>query len=187
MNQKKIEIRQKIKKVREQLEPKIWEEKSLKIQKKFLSTNYYINSKVIFTYFHFDREVKTDLIIKKSFEDGKIICLPYIDWKKKIIIPSEIKTFLEITEIKGIPGPKFLKPVDIKNIDLVIVPGVAFDIYRNRIGMGGGFYDRYLKNLPEKILKIGFSFEFQVINEKLPVDESDEKVDLIITEQRIIC
>ncbi|MFN4227206.1 MAG: 5-formyltetrahydrofolate cyclo-ligase [Candidatus Ratteibacteria bacterium] len=184
MNQKKIEIRQKIKKIREQLKPEIWEEKSLKIQKKFLSTDYYINSKVIFTYFHFDREVKTDLIIKKSLEDEKVVCLPYIDWGKKIIIPSEIKSLKEIIEIKGIPNPKYLKQV--KNIDLVIVPGVVFDIYKNRIGMGGGFYDRYLKEISGKILKIALAFEFQVINEKLPTNEKDEKVDLIITEERII-
>ncbi|MCM8785804.1 MAG: 5-formyltetrahydrofolate cyclo-ligase [Candidatus Omnitrophica bacterium] len=184
MNQRKIEIRQKIKKIREQLDPEIWDEKSLKIQKKFLSTDYYINSKVIFTYLNFDREVKTDIIVKKSLEDKKTVCLPYIDWENKVIIPSEIKSFEEIIENKGIPGPKYLKPVE--NIDLVIVPGVVFDIYRNRIGMGGGFYDRYLKTLPVKILKIALSFEFQVLLEKLPVNENDEKVDLIITEERII-
>ncbi|MCM8804581.1 MAG: 5-formyltetrahydrofolate cyclo-ligase [Candidatus Omnitrophica bacterium] len=188
MSQKlnKIEIRKKIRKIRENLDQKEWEEKSLKIQEKFLSSKFYKNSKVIFTYSHFDREVKTDIIIKKSLDDGKIICLPYIDWQNRVMIPSEIKKFEEIVKIKGIPCPKFLKPVNNENIDIVIVPGVAFDIYKNRIGMGGGFYDRYLKNLSKKIIKIALSFEFQILNIILPIEENDIKVDLIITEERII-
>jgi len=52
--------------------------------------------------------------------------------------------------------------------------------------MGGGFYDRFLKNISEKTKKIALAFEFQVLNEKLPVDENDIKVDIIITEKRII-
>ncbi|MCS7179740.1 MAG: 5-formyltetrahydrofolate cyclo-ligase [bacterium] len=184
--QKKKEIREKIREIRETLDFKEWEEKSLKIQERFLLTDYYKNSKVIFTYFHFDREVKTDIIIKKCFEDEKIVCIPYIDWKSKVLIPSEIKSFDEIIEIKGIPGPKILNPVEIDKIDIIIVPGVVFDIYKNRIGMGGGFYDRYLKDISEKTLKVALSFDFQVLNEELPVDKKDIKVNKIITEERII-
>lgn len=151
-----------------------------------MNCQFYKNSKIIFTYFHFDREVKTDLIIKKSFENNKIICLPYIDWKKRILIPSQINSIDEIEMNKKIPVPKFLREVKREIIDLVIVPGVAFDIYKNRIGMGGGFYDRFLKNLSENVLKVALSFEFQILKEKLPVSECDVKVDLIITEERII-
>jgi len=188
MNQKlqKIEIRQKIKKIRENLDKSEWEEKSLKIQKRFISSDYYKNSNVLFTYFHFDREVKTDLLIKKSFEDGKIICLPYIDWKNKILIPSVICSFEDITFCKKIPVPEILRPLDKEKIDIVIVPGVVFDIFKNRIGMGGGFYDIFLKDISDKVLKIALAFEFQVFNEKLPVEEKDIKVDIIITEKRII-
>jgi len=187
MNQKlKEKIREKIRKAREIVEVEEWLKKSFKIQEDFLSSDYYKNSKTIFTYFHFDREVKTDLIIKKSIEDGKIICLPYIDWKNKILIPSEIKSIEEIVQEKGIPVPKFLRPVEVENIDIIIVPGVAFDVYKNRIGMGSGFYDRFLKNISKKTLKIALAFEFQILNERLPVCEKDIKVDVIITEKRII-
>jgi 5-formyltetrahydrofolate cyclo-ligase len=82
--------------------------------------------------------------------------------------------------------PKVLRSFEKEKIDIVIVPGVVFDIYRNRIGMGGGFYDRFLKNISEETKKIALAFEFQVLNEKLPVDENDVKVDVIITEGRII-
>lgn len=183
---KKNRIREKIRKIRERMNEDEWKKKSLKIQLKFLSLPFYKNSKVIFTYFHFDREVKTDLIIKNSFEDGKIVCLPFIDWKNRNLIPSQIKSLNEIIKIKGIPGPVFLNPVEKEKIDIVIVPGVVFDIFKNRIGMGGGFYDIFLKDLPEKTKKVALAFEFQVFEEKIPVDEKDIKVDLIITENRII-
>ncbi|MCM8771892.1 MAG: 5-formyltetrahydrofolate cyclo-ligase [Candidatus Omnitrophica bacterium] len=186
MNQEKEKIRKKIKEIRQKIDLKLWEEKSRKIQEFFLLSEFYKNSKIIFTYFHFDKEVKTDLIIEKSLEEKKVVCIPYIDWKNKIIIPSIINSFRDIDTSRKIPAPKTLNLLDKNLIDIIIVPGVAFDIYKNRIGMGGGFYDRFLKEVPSKIKKISFAFEFQVLTKRLPVNEEDVKVDAIITEKRII-
>jgi 5-formyltetrahydrofolate cyclo-ligase len=182
---KKI-LREKIKRIRENLDENTWRENSRVIQSKFIETEYYKNSKSIFTYFAFDREVITEEIIKRALKDNKNVCLPFIDWKNKILIPSLIYNLEEIKTYKEIPVPKVLRSFEKEKIDIVIVPGVVFDIYRNRIGMGGGFYDRFLKNISEKTKKIALAFEFQVLNEKLPVDENDVKVDVIITEGRII-
>jgi 5-formyltetrahydrofolate cyclo-ligase len=179
-------LREKIKRIRENLDENIWKENSKIIQKKFVETEYYKNSKSIFTYFAFDGEVITEEIIKKAIKDSKNVCLPFIDWKNKILIPSLIYNLEEIKTYKKIPVPEVLRPFEKEKIDVVIVPGVVFDIYKNRIGMGGGFYDRFLKNISEKTKKIALAFEFQVLNEKLPVDENDIKVDIIITEKRII-
>ena len=182
---KKI-LRERIRKIREGLDENIWKENSKIIQKKFIETEYYKNSKSIFTYFAFDREVITKEIIKKAIQDNKIVCLPFIDWKNKILIPSLIYNFDEIITCKKIPIPKILRPFKKEKIDIVIVPGVVFDIYKNRIGMGGGFYDKFLKDITKKTEKIALAFEFQVLSEKLPIDENDIKVDIIITEKRII-
>ncbi len=182
---KKI-LREKIRRIRESINEKVWRENSFIIQKKFIETEYYKNSNSIFTYFAFDREVITEEIIKKAIEDNKIICLPFIDWKNKVLIPSLIYNLDEIITFKKIPIPKILRPFAKEKIDIVIVPGVVFDIYKNRIGMGGGFYDKFLKEISEKTKKIALAFECQVFKEKLPVDENDVKVDIIITEKRII-
>jgi len=70
--------------------------------------------------------------------------------------------------------------------DVIIVPMVAFDKYKYRIGYGGGYYDRYLKKIynKKKCLTIGFAFSFQKIN-KVPVSKHDRKLDMILTERSI--
>jgi len=182
---KKI-LREKIRRIRENLDENIWREKSKVIQERFIETEYYKKSNSIFIYFAFDREVITEEIIEKAIKENKNVCLPFIDWKNKILIPSLIYNIEEITTHKKIPVPKVLRQFEKEKIDVVIVPGVVFDIYKNRIGMGGGFYDRFLKDISEKTLKIALAFEFQVLNEKLPAGENDIKVDIIITEKRVI-
>ena len=76
------------------------------------------------------------------------------------------------------------KYVELEEIDCIIVPGAAFDRNGNRLGLGGGYYDRFLKRA-ENIKRIALAFEFQ-ITEKIPNEEHDEKVDIIITENETI-
>ncbi len=92
--------------------------------------------------------------------------------------------FLSINNL-GIPEPNTSKKKE--NPDIMFIPLVAFDKYKNRLGYGGGFYDRYLKNIEKKkkVVKIGCAFSFQKIN-KLPTELHDKKLDLIITEKKII-
>lgn len=74
-------------------------------------------------------------------------------------------------------------------LDLIVVPGVAFDKNRGRIGYGAGFYDRYFKKINEenikRIVKLALAYDFQVLD-KVPMDERDVPVDHIITESRFV-
>ena len=74
------------------------------------------------------------------------------------------------------------------DVDLVIVPGVVFDEKRARYGRGKGYYDRFLEVLPKKTVIIGIAYDFQVLpyKWKLKLNEYDIKMDMIITEKRII-
>jgi len=83
------------------------------------------------------------------------------------------------------PRPECLRPVDVSEIDLVIVPGVAFDERGNRLGYGGGYYDRFFTELRDGVPLVAVAFEVQVLPE-VPVAPWDRRVDLIITESRII-
>ena len=85
---------------------------------------------------------------------------------------------------QGIPEP------EIKNIvypDILLIPLVAFDKHLNRLGYGGGYYDRYIKKLSKKkkIIKIGLAFSVQKIN-KVPINVYDQKLDYIVTNKYII-
>ena len=86
--------------------------------------------------------------------------------------------------IYGIPEPISKIKVDPK---ILLVPLVAYDSKLNRLGYGGGFYDRYISRVEKdkRILKIGLAFSFQKIN-KLPINKYDKKLDHIITEKNII-
>ena len=83
----------------------------------------------------------------------------------------------------GIRMPSHIKRVDPFEIDLWIVPGVAFDTQGNRLGFGGGVFDRLMAGT--KGIKVGLAFDFQVVDE-LPTDDTDQPVDIIITEKRTI-
>ena len=82
-----------------------------------------------------------------------------------------------------------VEPISTKKIypDVIFVPLVAYDNNLNRLGYGGGYYDRYLENIAniKNILKIGLGFSYQEL-EKIPVNDYDKKLDLIITEKKII-
>ncbi len=82
----------------------------------------------------------------------------------------------------GIGEPTGPVYTDLEAIELIIVPGVAFDRKGNRMGRGRGFYDRLLKTTP-KALKIGVAYDFQMLD-SIPVEPFDVKMDRIITEQQ---
>lgn len=181
----KKEIRQKIRKKRKMLSEEEWEAKSNIIQEKFLNSFNWKNYSVFLCYAHFDKEVKTDIIIKKLLSEGKIVCIPKIDWRNKFFIPVRINSFSDIDFSKKIPEAERGSFIAYEAINLSITPGVAFDIFGNRVGMGGGFYDKFF-HLFKNIFKVALAFDFQILDDKIPVEEHDCKMDLIITEKRVL-
>ena len=143
------------------------------------------NAETLLFYISYDGEVFTHDMIKESFKEKRIL-VPTSNKKDFSLTISEIKSWddletgsYEILE----PKKENIKPIDLEKVDLIIVPGVAFDTNGNRLGHGKGYYDRLLKNL--NVIKIGLAFEFQIF-EKISVNKHDKAVDIIITEKRII-
>ena len=84
------------------------------------------------------------------------------------------------------PDTKITKEVDIKEIDLIIVPGLGFDREKNRLGRGAGFYDRFLSNIEASAKRVGIAFDFQILS-NLPTNLSlDQKVDVVVSESFIV-
>ena len=163
-----------------------WIEKSGVIKRFFLEMPEYKKASSLLCYCHFGREVRTDGVIRDALSAGKAVCIPYNDWRQNIFIPSRIYSQDDIAITEKIPGPAALNPFPAEKIDIAVIPGAAFDLQGNRIGMGRGFFDRFMEERGEKILKVSLAFDFQVFPEELPVDPWDRKVDVIITETRII-
>ncbi|MDK2809565.1 MAG: 5-formyltetrahydrofolate cyclo-ligase [Petroclostridium sp.] len=187
MNKK--ELRNKYLKMRKNLQYEEVEKKSKNIIQKLMDTAWYRQSNTIMSYIDFRNEVITRSFIKHALKDNKRIIVPITDMSSKILILSELKDFdNELCQSSyGILEPKkeYVRVVSCNLLDLVLVPGLAFDTSGYRIGYGGGYYDRLLQRLPQKTITIGLAFEFQIVG-NIPVESFDRKVDFIITEERII-
>ena len=129
-------------------------------------------------------EVDTSSMIDEALKTGKRVAVPVILKEEKRLIAGEIHNRLEDLESQhfGIYQPRQdrVKEIPLEIIDLVVVPGVAFDRKNIRLGRGHGYYDRFLSGLPKRTKTIGLAFDFQVL-EDLPQDPHDVPVSKIIT------
>ncbi|UCD15644.1 MAG: 5-formyltetrahydrofolate cyclo-ligase [Candidatus Omnitrophota bacterium] len=149
----------------------------------------YKDANVILAYYPLRGEVNVLGMIGKDLKIKKF-CFPVMDLKRKDLRVFGVSSLDE----DFLPGPYKIMQPDIKktkelavsDIDMVIVPGLAFDYHRNRLGRGAGFYDRFLKRLNPSAKTVGVAFDFQILKD-LPVHPSyDEKVDVIVSEQSVI-
>ena len=142
-------------------------------------------SKTILFYASFDGEVGTFDMMKQAQTIGKNISLPKIVKGKKNIIPMLAES------LEGLPeGPYGIKQplessareLSLEDVDLVIVPGVAFDKFNRRLVRGGGYYDRFLKSLPQSTPTVGLAFDFQIVD-SLPHAEHDMCVSHVLVNE----
>jgi 5-formyltetrahydrofolate cyclo-ligase len=187
INEIKKSIREEMIKHRDSLSIDIKEKWDENIFNNFINSKFYKYSNTIFSFVSFKSEVDTHKIIKYALNDGKTIYVPKVKSKQKEMEIFKIEGFNNLK--KGYFG--ILEPVEEckiacrDNIDLILMPGVAFDKYGGRIGYGAGFYDRFLSSMKKDINKIALAYKFQVID-KVPEDKNDVRVDGIITEEDII-
>ncbi|MFH1645495.1 MAG: 5-formyltetrahydrofolate cyclo-ligase [Candidatus Omnitrophota bacterium] len=165
-----IEKCEKRAKILEILRLRTSEERSLeseKIKEKLFEDKDFQAAKTIMFYVSKDYEVNTWSMIQEAIELGKRVVLPATDTKEKKLIVSEIKD-LSTQLYKGAfgiyePKKEYIETVAVNDIDIIIVPGIAFDKEGNRIGHGGGYFDRFLHTLPRSILTIGLAFKCQIL------------------------
>ena len=138
-------------------------------------------NKIIGGYFPINFEFDCLQILNKFYSHGYSISLPIIKRNHQMdFYKWNLNDPLTISSL-GIPQPLKLKKV---YPDIIFVPIVAFDKFGNRIGYGGGFYDRYLEKISQikKCTKIGLAFSHQKVH-KINVENFDRKLDLILTEK----
>lgn len=188
LNARKKLIRERMHKQRNSLSFEEVREKSKKIKDTLFSLSYIKESNKIMTYVSFKNEVSTIDIINELLKMGKEIIVPICDTKDYTLIPSRILSMDELSvSYFGIMEPKepFIRPVDPKDIDVILVPGLAFDRNRNRLGHGKGFYDRFLRGVKDDAIKIALAYDFQILD-SIPVEDWDIPMDLIITNKGIV-
>src|SRR5215210_108489 len=150
--------------------------RSKSIQEFVINSKEFQQAKVIGAYFAFGSEVTTELIIEQAKTLVKKITLPRVE-EDKI-------TFYELSSIKSLIRGRFgiMEPppyMQISEIDILVVPGIAFDKTGCRLGYGKGYYDRLLSG--KRTFSIGLAYSFQLL-ENLPYDRYDKRLDAIASE-----
>lgn len=185
-SEKKEELRYHFLNERLTLSEKEVEEKSAAIINQLLQLSTFKEANVIHSYVSIkkNREVDTPHLIQYCLDSDKKIVVPKIRGEGKLQ-HVEIKSFYNLQENSwGVPEPGDGKEISVETLDLIIVPMVAGDHLKNRLGYGKGYYDRFLGK--SSATKIGLLFDCQLYKEKLPVEEFDIPLDILITESQRI-
>ena len=142
------------------------------------------NLKIIGGYYPTNYEIDDLEILNYFFDKGSTISLPKIKKKNQMEFYEWYQNDPLLINKYGIPEPLTNYRV---YPDILFVPLVAFDTEFNRLGYGGGFYDRYIQKISKikKVVKVGLAFSFQKLK-TIPVNKHDKKLDIIITEKDII-
>ncbi|MFT5873609.1 MAG: 5-formyltetrahydrofolate cyclo-ligase [Clostridium sp.] len=162
---------------------------SNKILETIMELPQFINCKNIMLYLSFNNEVDTYPLVTWCLDNDKTVIAPYCIQSNREIIPYKINNLTnDLTKSTfGVMEPRhdLLKRANIEDIDLIIVPGVVFDLHCNRIGFGAGYYDRFLPKKLKNTPTIGIAYDYQIID-SVPTGVYDVPLDFIITEKRII-
>ncbi len=133
-------------------------------------------------------EVDTTAIALRCFQAGKTVCVPSTNWNRHEITALEVTDFDDHfmeTDEHGFRSPQRGRPVVPGSIDIVIVPGAAFDMDGGRLGQGGGAYYRYLARLRRSAISIGLAFDSQIID-AVPLNGCNTTLNAIVTDRRVM-
>ena len=181
----KEKLRKQIKEKRTEITKEENRKKSKKIKERLLGLKEYRDAKIVLFYVSYDGEVFTHEMIKQALKEKKVV-VPISNKEENTLSLSILESWddLELGSYDILePKKECIREISIDKIDLIIVPGVAFDLSGNRVGHGKGYYDKLLEKT--KAITVGLAFEFQLV-ENIPTEPHDKPVDIIITEKHII-
>ncbi len=177
-------VREKFLALRRQCDAEFCEELGNKIQTQFLETEEFSRARCLGLYSPVNNEVDTGLVARQALAVGKKLVYPRVSGEELEFVEIEDPGFLEPGGF-AVPEPVAGGIVDPQDVDVFVVPGVAFDLAGHRLGYGKGFYDRFLCRLSVGGERVGFSYEFQLV-EALPVRPHDQRLSMLITEKRLL-
>ncbi len=185
----KARLRKEILKRRDALCARERETKSAQIAERFFSLPEYASARTIFVYAAFRSEVQTQSLILEMLRGGRRLVASRTDPVARRLVLFEIDDPLQdlISGYMGIPEPKedASRAIALQALDLVVTPAVGYDPSGNRLGYGGGYYDRLFGQLRADTPRVGFAFEAQIVS-SIPTEPHDARIPIIVTEARVI-
>lgn len=179
----KKELRKEILKRREALEAEMVAEASAEICHMIQALNMYEEAEDLCLYMPIRNEVDLEILRKAAWEDGKRVWLPKVDGKQ-----MEFHFFGPESRLEegayGILEPEAGQVLVPGEATLVVMPGAVFSKSHDRIGYGGGYYDRYLSEHPQ-CRTMAVCHDLQIVDD-LPAEEHDIRPDAIVSEEQIL-
>lgn len=164
-------------------------QKQLNIENRLFEFANFLEAGITLFYITRSSEVETITIIKRALADGKKVALPLVDREENkttiFKVDNPDKDLVKNDEGVLEPDPKKCKALLLDQIDIAIVPGLAFDEKGGRIGIVDNFYDKFIAKLPVTTRKVALAFEEQVVT-VVPADSRNKHIDIIITDKRTI-
>ena len=149
----------------------------------------YRNACCVLAYMSFGSEFETAAFVAGTLASGKQLCLPRVDRATRRLELHRVDSMQRDLQsgVWGIREPRAECPhADISHIDFVLLPGVAFTPRCERLGYGGGFYDRLLTRFARRPPLVAAAFALQIC-EQVPLDATDQRIDIVVTESSFYC
>lgn len=157
------------------------------ISKRVLAMGGFNDAQTVMAYMSLAAEISTMEIVRAVLAQGKVLILPKVNRAEKKLDLFRVKNIdSDLTPgIWGIlePDPERCEKISAEDIEFVLVPGLAFDAHCNRLGYGGGYYDRLLQDLGPFASLVAPAFALQIV-ERVPIEEHDIPLNVIITEEQ---
>lgn len=153
-----------------------------------LSTRQFKQAQLIMIYLSMPTEVETSPLALRAWQEGKAVAAPRVDWEGKRMEPVEIRSLDVDMKITG-PGvrePVTGTVVPPGVIDMIVVPGLAFDRHGHRVGRGRGFYDWFLGQQDSQGVRCALCFHEQLQEEPIAAEPHDISMDLIVTDREVV-
>jgi 5-formyltetrahydrofolate cyclo-ligase len=188
MSEQKRMLRRRMLDLRESLSPEQVRRESLAVCERLVRHPVFKEGETILFYFPFRKEVDVRPAMEEAWSAGKRVVLPKADPATKTLSFFSLRRGEPLVSGSyGIPEPsgKASAKIPPGAIDLVVVPGVAFDERGYRLGYGGGYYDRFFSRHPGPFKRIGVAYSFQVVPTVCP-EEHDQRLDGLITPSKTL-
>lgn len=182
----KKELRQRLRTILAGFSPEQVSTKSLRACHRLFQEPEYVNAEIIMVFLSLPKEVDTTALVLRAWQDRKRVVTPKVSWNQRRIVPVEIRSLTEdlAESSMGIREPVSGVPIPSSLVDLVIVPGLGFDEFGNRLGRGRGFYDRFLVQPDFTGVSCALAFEEQLTT-SVPVGPLDQRINMLVTDKSV--
>jgi len=148
----------------------------------------FAQSGTVMLYVPIPGELDVTPLAEDLWRRSAVVCVPIANWDERTMMPGRVEGFGDedlAPGRRGVREPRQRRLIEPAALDLIVVPGVAFDGAGGRLGRGAGFYDRFLAALPVRVWRIGVAFDVQIVD-RVPMEEHDARLDVVVSESRVI-